>query len=980
MAATHHTGQFFISYAREDKAFAVALRRKLAAVGRLAWLDLKNIGALAPWRKEIAAAIDAADVFVFILSPDAVASAACRKELQLAVDAKKRLAPLVWRDTDAKSVPAALRAPNWLFVRGRESIDALVQRLVNAANRDPDWLRDHTRLLTRAREWQQHRRDPSRLLGGQGLQDALRWLAGSGGRRDRIVSRLQADFIETSRAADSAAAARQREMYLKALSRQLAAQSELTRGSTEYAVETPALLAIESLLRWPTVEGDRALRRSLALVPRPAIARHEHARDAVVSMSLDGTVLVSGVHTVLRLIEVSSGSTLWRVRLGVHAERVEFGPGETTIVVHTREHVIQVHDRGNGARLGRIQPGSPITAVVVHPEGTAIAAADSATQRGRVRVWRLGSDAEPFTVDLQREPAALALVDNFLVAVDGAPSPMGHTRVVAWQIGSTDPPRVLWELYGRVLNAEIAEDGTWVAITVFAFGAGQPTAVSVGALALRLANPEAAETMNHLSHDEPVDRIRRDGLGRLLSFTHKGTAVHVWEPAISRLVGRYRVSGHAYDAALAGGGKWLAVASHTQERHAVSHVSLVTDDGVPVFSTPIADRVAGLACDEDGRITVSTARSISVWDADTGSAVRQLRAKSFSSLVFSADSTCLLVDAVEDGTLVVPIDRSRAIVHLEQAGSVWTSAFVGADAGQVVTIGNPSFGTDPKGDSHLRVWNVASAAPIQMRRRVPLTPVALTGNGRVMATLGQDGAVLVRPVAAAGRARRFLPNAKVTTLLFNEDDTHLAAVMEDSVQMWRLADAALVATLEIGERQSLRAFDPAKGLAVLSFHGGYDSVGSIIRLESGHPIVDHMHRLNVDFRRERFAAVIGEGKIEVRDLSKGKLLMKAFHEYVNGLELAPDGTHVVSSGSDNSARVWQLADGAELARLEHPDRVLRAHFSPDSRFVATVCSDDIVRVWTWRAADLVAEGRRRVQRSLTDAELDSFLPDPETRR
>src|SRR5262245_66456135 len=92
--------QFFISYAREDKAFAMKLRGGLAARGRLAWLDLKNIGALAPWRKEIATAIDAADVFVFILSPDAVTSSACRSELRFAIEAKKRLAPLVWRDTD----------------------------------------------------------------------------------------------------------------------------------------------------------------------------------------------------------------------------------------------------------------------------------------------------------------------------------------------------------------------------------------------------------------------------------------------------------------------------------------------------------------------------------------------------------------------------------------------------------------------------------------------------------------------------------------------------------------------------------------------------------------------------------------------------------------------------------------------------------------------------------------------------------------
>jgi WD40 repeat protein len=980
MAINQRTAQFFISYAREDKAFAVKLRRSLAARGRLAWLDLKNIKALALWRKEIAAAIDAADVFVFILSPDAVASAACRKELRLAVEAKKRLAPLVWREPDAKSVPPALRAPNWLFIRHRESTDRLVERLIEAADRDPDWIREHTRLLTRAREWQQHRRDTSRLLNGQGLQDALRWLAESGGRGDRPVNRLQAKFIEASREADSAAAARQRELYLKALARQLAAQSELTRGSSEHAVETPALLAIESLLRWPTVEGDRAMRRSLELVPRPPLVRYSHGRDAAVAMSADGTVFVRAVRTVLELVNVSSGATMWRVRLGVRAEHIEFGALEATIIVHSRENVVQVHDRADGARLGRIRPDSHIEAVTVHPNGSAIAVADLQAQQRRVRVWLFGSDAEPFTVELEHEPAAIALIDNFLVAVDGAPSSMGPTRVVVWEIGAKDSRRVLWELYGRPLKAVIADDGAWVALTVIAFGAGPPADVSVGALALRLTNPEAAPEMAQLNHDEPVEDIQPDGFGRLLSFTHKGSAVHVWEPDIRKLVGHYRVRDHAYRAALADGAGWLAVAHDDAKKlQSASDVSLVTDDGATVFSAWIGDHVDGLACDASGHITVSTGHEMTVWDTDTGSALRQLRAAQFTSLVFSADSNYLLVKAPKDGTLVVPLERSKPIIHLKQTGSIWMFAFAGTGAAQVVTVGNPSFGTNPTGDPHVRVWDVARAEPIALRHRTLLTPIAFTSDGRLMAMTAPDGTVRVRPIATAGRGRRFSPAAEVAELLFNEEGTHLAAITKNSVQIWRVADGALTATLAIRE-QSLRAFDPAKGLALLHYNGGYDPIGSIVRLTSGHSIVDHIVRPDVDFQRGRFAAVVGEGKIEVRELDKGRRLMKAFHEYVNGVELAPDGTHLVSTGADNSARVWQLAEGAEVARLEHPDRVLDAQFSPDSRFIATVCSDAVVRLWTWRAEDLVAEGRRRIPRALTAAELDSFLPDPETRR
>ena len=86
----------------------------------------------------------------------------------------------------------------------------------------------------------------------------------------------------------------------------------------------------------------------------------------------------------------------------------------------------------------------------------------------------LGSEGSPFTVELEDEPAAIGLVDNFLVAVTGS-SPTGHTRVLAWNIGVEEPPRILWELYGRPLRAAIADDGDWVAVTVFAFGSGPPS-------------------------------------------------------------------------------------------------------------------------------------------------------------------------------------------------------------------------------------------------------------------------------------------------------------------------------------------------------------------------------------------------------------------------------------------------------------------------------------------------------------------------
>src|SRR5579863_4030619 len=114
----------FISYSRQDRDFVLRLQQTLVAAGRAVWVDLKDIPPTSEWQREIDAGIAAAETFIAVLSPDYLASAACAKEVERAVEFKKRMVPLVCRDVHAAGAPPALAALNWTFCRPSDDFAA----------------------------------------------------------------------------------------------------------------------------------------------------------------------------------------------------------------------------------------------------------------------------------------------------------------------------------------------------------------------------------------------------------------------------------------------------------------------------------------------------------------------------------------------------------------------------------------------------------------------------------------------------------------------------------------------------------------------------------------------------------------------------------------------------------------------------------------------------------------------------------------
>ena len=190
--------QVFVSYSRKDRDFVRQLNDALIIQKREAWVDWKDIPLTAEWQQEILANIEAAENFVFVISPEATASLNCRREIDHAVANNKRMVPILRRHVPDDAIPAALSKFQRIDFSENDDFDARFATLLAALDADLAWVNAHTRLLTRAKEWEREGKDKSFLLRGKDLREAERWVAKSS-EKDPKPTTLQSQYILASR-------------------------------------------------------------------------------------------------------------------------------------------------------------------------------------------------------------------------------------------------------------------------------------------------------------------------------------------------------------------------------------------------------------------------------------------------------------------------------------------------------------------------------------------------------------------------------------------------------------------------------------------------------------------------------------------------------------------------------------------------------------------------------------------------------------
>jgi hypothetical protein len=452
--------EVFISYSRKNGDFVRRLQEALEARDRDAWVDWEDIPATASWRQEISDAIEAADTFVFVISPDSVASEVCGQEVAHAAEHHKRLVPLICREVESQAVPESLADLQWIFFREQDDFEASVQTLINALDTDLDWVKAHTRLLTRALEWDRKASDKSLLLRGADLKNAEEWLALSSDKEPKPTD-LQGQYILASRQGErkrqrftlSAVTAglvialalaviafiqyrQSEERGRVALSRQLADQADKFIYSQP---DLALLLSVEAVKVKPTVQARGALLEALQRSPLFShfLQAHKGGVNSV-AFSPDGQTLASGSGDKTIILwdlarRQPQGPPLTGHQTDVSS--VVFSPDGKTLASGGLDRNIILWDVANGKPRGQPLKGHKymVLRVAFSPDGKTLA---SVSNDGTIILWDLA----------RRQPLGPPLtghqtdVSSVAFSPDGKTlAPGGFKTIRLWDVEARQP-------------------------------------------------------------------------------------------------------------------------------------------------------------------------------------------------------------------------------------------------------------------------------------------------------------------------------------------------------------------------------------------------------------------------------------------------------------------------------------------------------------------------------------------------------------
>ncbi|WP_020526170.1 TIR domain-containing protein [Flexithrix dorotheae] len=169
--------EVFISYSNKNFDFVSKLNRDIQFSGKSTWLDQDYIPKGADIKEEIFKGIEAADNYLFIISPSSIASPYCQEEVAYAASLNKRFIVIKYKAVDPKSLPQRIAEVNWIdFEAGKSNYAESFSHLIRVLDTDKEHLHQYNKWARRALEWERNNHNSEFLLRDNEFTIASAWL------------------------------------------------------------------------------------------------------------------------------------------------------------------------------------------------------------------------------------------------------------------------------------------------------------------------------------------------------------------------------------------------------------------------------------------------------------------------------------------------------------------------------------------------------------------------------------------------------------------------------------------------------------------------------------------------------------------------------------------------------------------------------------------------------------------------------------
>ena len=475
---------------------------------------------------------------------------------------------------------------------------------------------------------------------------------------------------------------------------------------------------------------------------------------------------------------------------------------------------------------------------------------------------------------------------------------------------------------------------------------------------------------SRMRHADRVNALAYSPDGTALASASRDGTVKVWDLGNGREIATYRGHADQPDDPTKGGSNVLGVtdvAFHPKEKVIASASGNQVHTWDPATGKAIktvvhlgkTDKpIKAIAYSPDGkRLAVGSDDGIlRVVEADTGKAVftSPSRNARIEKVAFSPNGKLVaLGDSNMQVAVYVPEGKGNQLAMSIQGvdlGEVMGVAF-SADSGSVFTCGrdgkarltagpSPDGATAPTTATKLREYTGHSGS---------VTGLALTADGKLLVTSGEDKTVRVWDVASGKQMRSFQGHmTKATAVAARGDGRQVASASEDgAIRVW-----------DLNTTDDHRAMSEAK-----------ESLWAVAISADG----------------KRLAAAGADKKIRVYDPETGTLEATLdAGAAMTALAFLPDGNRLVAGGGDKVVKVWDVTGKKVLKDLPgHALAVLAVAASDDGKLVVSGSADASVRgfdpdggkeLWKWAARKAacgvsIRKGNKHVAVGLADGGL-----------